>query len=88
MSAQVKSRAKKAGKIAGIALFVFFMFFSIKFSVGDYSNGDIDLFGLKVSVITPSTYASSSYCYYWSTYWNDCVWPEINCMCDVGPIYP
>jgi len=62
MSAQIKSGAKKAGKIAGIALFVFFMFFSIKFSVGDYSSGDIDLFGLKVSVFTSSAYATGGIC--------------------------
>jgi|SRR5690554_3216350 len=69
MSAQVKSRAKKAGKIVGIALFVFLMFFNIKFAVGDYSNGDIDLFGLKVSVLTSSTYATGPGC---DT--RDCAW--------------
>lgn len=34
------------------------MFFNIKFAVGDSANGDIDLFGLKVSVFTNSTYAT------------------------------
>jgi len=84
MSAQVKSHAKKAGKIAGIALFIFFMFFSIKFSVSDSSNGDVDLFGLKVSVFTPSAYATSSYCYKWYPPPTYCYWPPVsNCMCDI-----
>jgi len=63
MSAQIKSGAKKAGKIVGIALFVFLMFFNIKFAAGDSSNGDIDLFGLKVTIFTPSAYATGCiYC--------------------------
>lgn len=62
MSAQTKTRAQKAGKFLGIALFAFLMFFNIKFAIGDIANGDIDLFGLKVSVFTNSTYASNSYC--------------------------
>ncbi|AFH48390.1 Hypothetical protein IALB_0678 [Ignavibacterium album JCM 16511] len=65
MSAQTKTKVQKVAKFFGIALFAFLMFFNIKFALGDNSNGDIDLFGLKVSVFTNSTYAtgSSSYCY-------------------------
>ena len=59
MSVFAKSRAKKAGRIVGIALFVFLMVFSVRFSLGEHSNGDIHLFGLKVSVTTTSTYATS-----------------------------
>ncbi len=62
MSAQTKTRAQKAAKLLGIALFAFLMFFNIKFALGDNSNGDIDLFGLKVSVFTNSTYASGGSC--------------------------
>jgi hypothetical protein len=58
MSAQTKTRAQKAGKFLGIALFAFLMFFNIKFAVSDNSSGDIDLFGLKISVFTNSTFAS------------------------------
>lgn len=36
------------------------MFFNIKFVVSDNANGDIDLFGLKISVFISSSYASSS----------------------------
>ena len=62
MSAQTKTRAQKAGKFLGIALFAFLMFFNIKFAVSDDTSGDIDLLGLKVSVFTNSTYASQWYC--------------------------
>jgi hypothetical protein len=62
MSAQTKTRAQKIGKLLGIALFAFLMFFNIKFAVSDNANGDIDLFGLKVSVFTNSTYASEQPC--------------------------
>ncbi|AFH48399.1 Hypothetical protein IALB_0687 [Ignavibacterium album JCM 16511] len=60
MSAQTKTKVQKAAKFLGIALFAFFMFFNIKFAVSDNSSGDIDLFGLKVSVFTNSTYASGN----------------------------
>lgn len=62
MSAQTKTRAQKAGKFLGIALFAFLMFFNIKFAVSDDTSGDIDLFGLKVSVFTNSTYATATPC--------------------------
>ncbi|MFN3872183.1 MAG: hypothetical protein ACK4R9_04220 [Ignavibacterium sp.] len=62
MSAQTKTRAQKAGKFLGIALFAFLMFFNIKFAVSDDTSGDIDLFGLKVSVFTTSAFASSDMC--------------------------
>jgi hypothetical protein len=64
MSAQTKTKAQKIGKILGIALFAFLMFFNIKFALGDNANGDIDLFGLKVSVFTNSTYATSGCAYH------------------------
>ncbi|MFZ2863262.1 MAG: hypothetical protein WA440_00815 [Ignavibacteriaceae bacterium] len=85
MSAQAKTRAQKAGKFLGIALFAFLMFFNIKFAVSDDTSGDIDLFGLKVSVFTNSTYASSSsYCYKWYPPPVYCYWPPVhNCLCDV-----
>lgn len=79
MSAQTKTRAQKAGKFLGIALFAFLMFFNIKFAMGDNSNGDVDLFGLKVSVFTNSTYATAASCcvrssmYICSTYHADYV---------------
>ncbi len=34
------------------------MFFNIKFAVSDDSSGDIDLFGIKVSVFTNTSYAT------------------------------
>jgi len=76
MSAQTKTRAQKIGKFLGIALFAFLMFFNIKFAVSDNANGDIDLFGLKISVFTNSTYATA--------YTEDCAaicrWiPDIDC---------
>ncbi len=33
------------------------MFFNIKFALGDNSNGDIDLFGLKISVFSNTSYS-------------------------------
>ncbi len=73
MSAQTKTRAQKIGKLLGIALFAFLMFFNIKFAVSDNANGDIDLFGLKVSVFTNSTYATQF----------DCI-PAYGYICCVG----
>jgi hypothetical protein len=61
MSAKTKTRAQKVGKFLGITLFALLMFFNIKFAISDDSNGDIDLFGLKVSVFTNSTYAYGDY---------------------------
>ncbi len=87
MSAQTKTKAQKAGKFLGISLFAFLMFFNIKFAIGDNSNSDIDLLGLKVSVSTNSTYASSSYCWWWSPWDQDCGAYAINCMCDII-VYP
>ena len=68
MFAQTKTSAQKAGKFLGIALFAFLMFFNIKFAVSDDTSGDIDLFGLKVSVFSNSTYASGSQYGYWRYY--------------------
>jgi len=69
MSAQTKTKAQKAGKFLGIALFAFLMFFNIKFALGDSANGDVDLFGLKVSVFTNSTYASMYDCHPYTCWW-------------------
>lgn len=85
MSAQVKKHTTKAAKIAGIILFVFLMFFNIQFAVGDNSKGDIDLFGLKISVFTPSAYATGggSYCEHIEEAPTYCMSPSMNCMCDI-----
>lgn len=78
MSAQSKTKAQKAGKFLGIALFAFLMLFNIKFAIGDNSNSDIDLLGLKVSVSTNSTYAYSG-CH------DICTWvPDTICTYIVG----
>ncbi|MFZ2864208.1 MAG: hypothetical protein WA440_05590 [Ignavibacteriaceae bacterium] len=58
MSAQTKTRAQKAGKYLGIALFAFLMFFSVKVSSISPGDDDFNLFGLKLSVFVPSAYAS------------------------------
>lgn len=87
MSAQTKSRAKKLGKAVGIALFVFLMFFNIKIAVSDNSSGDIDLFGLKLEILSVETYAEkeppSSYCYILDHRIPSCYPPKVNCLCDV-----
>lgn len=85
MSAQTKTRAQKIGKFLGIVLFAFFMFFNIKFAVSDNANGDIDLFGLKISVFTNSTFAErkSSYCTTWDSVVSWCWWTPSNCMCEI-----
>jgi len=85
MGTIIKKSRSKAAKIAGAALFILLMFVNLQITTNPNSKGDIDLFGLKISLFTPSAYAtgSGSYCYYWSTYWQGCVWPEINCLCDV-----
>ncbi|MFN3872186.1 MAG: hypothetical protein ACK4R9_04235 [Ignavibacterium sp.] len=83
MSAQTKTRAQKAGKFLGIALFAFLMFFNIKFAVSDDTSGDIDLFGLQVSVFSNSTYASQTYCEFWDDFFQECGGPVYNCMCEI-----
>lgn len=57
MSAQTKTRAQKASKFLGIVLFAFLMFLNIKFAIGGNTNGDIDLFGLKISTHMTESYA-------------------------------
>ncbi|KAB2844985.1 MAG: hypothetical protein F9K42_12975 [Ignavibacterium sp.] len=92
MSAQTKTRAQKAGKFLGIALFAFLMFFNIKFAVGDTANGDIDLFGLKVSLFTVSSYASEPcggpYCNDIGCHiWGTCVCAYMLCNPGTGGYY-
>lgn len=76
MSAQTKILAQKAAKLLGIALFAFLMFFNIKFAVSDNSSGDIDLFGLKLSIFSNTSYA------YGSDSGTCC--PEIGSSCVIG----
>ncbi|MFA3782609.1 hypothetical protein ABRY23_06030 [Melioribacteraceae bacterium 4301-Me] len=44
----------------GAALFVLLMFFNLQIATNPNSNGDIDLFGLKISLFMPSVYATAS----------------------------
>lgn len=59
MSTQTKTKVQKAGKFLGISLFAFLLFFNIKFAVSDNANGDIDLFGLKISTNMTGAYAKN-----------------------------
>ena len=88
MSLFIKKHRSKAAKIAGIALFTLLMFVNLQITTNPNSNGDIDLFGLKISLFTPSVYPKPP------CPENDC--PEIGChiygcvvctmmLCNPGP---
>lgn len=51
-----KHRSKTA-KIFGIVLFTLLMFINLQIISNPNKNGDIDLFGLKLALFTPSAYA-------------------------------
>ncbi len=57
MALFLKKNRSKAAKLAGAALFVLLMFVNLQITTNPNKNGDIDLFGLKVSLFTPSAYA-------------------------------
>ncbi|MGA7837991.1 MAG: hypothetical protein WB996_08495 [Ignavibacteriaceae bacterium] len=57
MAARIKRHRSKAAKIAGATLFILLMFLNIQLTTNSNINGDIDLFGLKISFVTPSAYA-------------------------------
>jgi len=59
MSLFIKKHRSKAAKIAGIALFTLLMFVNLQITTNPNSYGDIDLFGLKLSLFTP-TYAKEA----------------------------
>lgn len=52
----------KAAKIIGVAFFALLMFVNIQLTTNPTKSGDIDLFGIKISLITPSAYASGDIC--------------------------
>ncbi len=58
MSIFIRKHRSKAAKIIGIAFFVLLMFVNIQVNTNPSKSGDIDLFGLKVSLFTPTLYAS------------------------------
>ena len=58
MSEAIKENKAKAAKILGAAFFVLMMLFSLQITTNPDSAGDIDLLGLKVSLYTPSVFAT------------------------------
>ncbi len=61
MSIFFRKHRSKAAKIAGIAFFALLMFVNIQLTTNPSKSGDIDLFGLKISLITPTTIASGGF---------------------------
>lgn len=57
MATLIKRHRSKAAKVTGAALFVLLLFVNIQIATDSSSKGDIDLFGMKLSLFTP-TYAS------------------------------
>ena len=51
-----KKNRSKAAKITGAVLFVLLMFFNFQFLINSNKGGDINLLGLRFSLV-PSTYA-------------------------------
>ncbi|MFA3782604.1 hypothetical protein ABRY23_06005 [Melioribacteraceae bacterium 4301-Me] len=62
MAQLIKKHRSKAAKLVGAALFVLLMFFNLQIATNPNNNGDIDLFGLKISLFTPSVYATAADC--------------------------
>jgi len=60
MSLFIKKHRSKAAKIAGIALFTLLMFVNLQITTNPNSYGDIDLFGLKISLLPDETFAEES----------------------------
>lgn len=58
-------------KISSVSLFIFLMLFNVKVAFSDKSSGDIDIFGMKISVSVPSAYASNNaaYCMNWPRFY-------------------
>ncbi len=57
MSIFFRKHRSKAAKIAGIAFFALLMFVNIQVTTNPSKSGDINLLGLKFSLITPSASA-------------------------------
>ena len=62
MSEVIKKNKAKAAKILGAAVFVLMMLFSLQITTNPNSAGDIDLLGLKVSLASPSVFATTGGC--------------------------
>ena len=58
MSAKVKKAGRIGTKIVAAFLFVFLVMFNVQIGMHDGESADISLFGLKLSLFTP-TYAST-----------------------------
>jgi len=73
----LKKQRSKAAKIAGASLFALLMFVNLQITTNPNSNGDIDLFGINLSLFVPSIIASSGggndclRCW-WDYYRQDC----------------
>jgi len=61
-----KKHRSKTAKFAGIILFTLLMFVNLQITTNPNKNGDIDLFGLKLSLAIPSVvaYSHSGGCYF------------------------
>jgi hypothetical protein len=58
----VKQHWSKGTKILGAVVFVFLMFFNIKLSTRSTASSDINLGGIKLTLVSPSTYADGYSC--------------------------
>ena len=77
MSAQVKKAGRIRTKIVATFLFVFLMMFNVQIGMHDGESGDISLFGLTLSLFTPS---------YAGTLTGTCC-PQTGPICVVGELY-
>ncbi len=62
MSAKVKKAGRIGTKFVAAFLFVFLVMFNVQIGFQDEQSEDISLFGLKLSLFTPSIVASSDPC--------------------------
>lgn len=79
MALYIKKHWSKGAKNAGAIFFAVLMFVNVKLTTGPDAKGDIDLLGLKLSLYTPSVYASGSGGYSCSVTLKCSDWVTISC---------
>jgi hypothetical protein len=60
MAKIVKQHWSKGTKILGAAVFILLMFFNLQIAIHPNRKGKIDLFGVELSLVTPSAFAEGT----------------------------
>lgn len=71
----LKKHSSKTAKIVGVVLFTLLMFVNLQIITNPNKNGDIDLFGIKLNMSTPTANAAAD---------SGTCCPEIGSICVIG----